>query len=158
METFSSFTDEAIAKIHAAQVYKKDEKRPVEKPEKRGILSVFGRKKREKKTEKPRETILEELKNLIVVYENAILRGRVKVGIRPEHVALDTSGAGTFKARTTLVELLGSESIVHLDLFGGDFQVKLPRVLSDVSGKVCGLTFDAEKLCVFDEISGKAID
>lgn len=44
--------------------------------------------------------------------------GAVKVGIRPEHVRLDRQDGITAQARVAIVEHLGSEIVVYLDLAG----------------------------------------
>ena len=45
--------------------------------------------------------------------------GPVTVGVRPEHFALDRSGDIAIEGTITLVEYLGSEIFVHLDLASG---------------------------------------
>ena len=83
------------------------------------------------------------------------------MGIRPEHVYLaDGAPAGNysseFEGKTTLVELLGSENIIHFDLFGADFQVKTSQmgITADEEKKV---VIDVDKMHVFDVESGLAI-
>jgi len=41
-------------------------------------------------------------------------RGKVTVGLRPEHISISPDSEGDFKARVELVEKLGSESLLYL--------------------------------------------
>ncbi len=50
---------------------------------------------------------------------DATANGPVTLGIRPQHIRLSDSGAGTVASQVTLVESLGSETIVHTRTEGG---------------------------------------
>ncbi len=161
MANFDELTDEAVAKMRAAQVFRKEEKKPVEMKKKENffkkLFGKFTKKRASGEKDDERVKLLEEMKRLKENYLAIALGGAVKVGVRPEHVTIGDEGEGTFNARSTLVELLGSECIVHFDLFGTDFQVKTQQNASSMADKVCSLTFEKGKIHVFDADSGLVI-
>ncbi|MEZ2130832.1 MULTISPECIES: ABC transporter ATP-binding protein [unclassified Sinorhizobium] len=80
-------------------------------------------------------------------------REKVSVGIRPQHVTLADQGAsGTMETRITLVEELGSETVVHAEAEG---HKKLVAVLAGQKrlkvGDGLALRFDPELLHLFGE-------
>lgn len=162
-------SDETMAKMRAAQIYRKEEKKTVEEKKKKSLPAYFAglknlfRKKADvlAEKEKAKEELIAELERIKEHYKSAANGGAVKVGIRPEHVYLaDGAPAGNyspeFEGKTTLVELLGSENIIHFDLFGADFQVKTSQmgITADEEKKV---VIDVDKMHVFDVESGLAI-
>lgn len=83
--------------------------------------------------------------------------GPVKIGIRPEHVRLDS--AGGVEARVAIVENLGSEIIVYLDLAGhavtSAFAAgRMPPPDIDATLRV---TVDPSDVMVFDPSSGDLV-
>ena len=162
-------SDETMAKMRAAQIYRKEEKKTVEEKKKKSLPAYFAglknlfRKKADvlAEKEKAKGELIAELERIKEHYKSAADGGAVKVGIRPEHVYLaDGAPAGNhspeFEGKTTLVELLGSENIIHFDLFGADFQVKTSQmgITADEEKKV---VIDVDKMHVFDVESGLAI-
>ena len=78
--------------------------------------------------------------------------GDVTVGLRPHHIRLVGVGQGSVDARVALVEALGSETIVHMRLPGGQTILAVlggQRPLA--SGDEVGLKFDLAQLHVFDK-------
>ena len=78
--------------------------------------------------------------------------GDVTVGLRPHHIGLVGAGQGHVDARVALVEALGSETIVHTRLPGGQAMLAVltgQRPLA--SGDDVGLKFDLAQLHVFDK-------
>ncbi|MGN1041007.1 MAG: ABC transporter ATP-binding protein [Candidatus Fimimonas sp.] len=156
IDNFDSLSDETIARMKAAQIYKKEEKKKAETTKKK----TFGKKTADE-AEQKRAAMLAELNSLREHYQKALQGGVVKVGIRPENVYVSENFSGEvksaeFSATPTLVELLGSENILHFDLFGADFQVKTQQVgiTTETETK---LAFDVSKIHVFDVESGLAI-
>jgi sn-glycerol 3-phosphate transport system ATP-binding protein len=100
---------------------------------------------------------------LVVAGVEIPLRGRrfaqpdghpVTVGIRPEHVMLDSSGT-TWPVE--LVELLGSEMLVHAALPGGtSLTIKLPN--GPAIGDSVQVSLPADHLHVFDRETGLRLE
>lgn len=159
---FDSLTDETIARMNAAQIYRKDEKKTTLNTNKKGIFAWIKEKKlSEERAKNRRSELLAELSDMLSWYESAIDGGRVKVGIRPEHVYVANMFNGCEKsseinAKSTFAELLGSENILHFDLFGTDFQVKTSQI-EVMSEMEFNLVFDTSKIHVFDVKSGLVI-
>lgn len=159
---FDSLTDETIARMNAAQIYRKDEKKTTLNTNKKGIFAWIKEKKlSEERAKNRRSELLAELSDMLSWYESEIDGGRVKVGIRPEHVYVANMFNGCEKsseinAKSTFAELLGSENILHFDLFGTDFQVKTSQI--EVMPEMeFNLVFDTSKIHVFDVKSGLVI-
>lgn len=159
---FDSLTDETIARMNAAQIYRKDEKKTTLNTNKKGIFAWIKEKKlSEERAKNRRSELLAALSDMLSWYESAIDGGRVKVGIRPEHVYVANMFNGCEKsseinAKSTFAELLGSENILHFDLFGTDFQVKTSQI--EVMPEMeFNLVFDTSKIHVFDVKSGLVI-
>jgi ABC-type sugar transport system ATPase subunit len=77
--------------------------------------------------------------------------GNVTLGVRPHRVGLVAPGQGEVDARIELVEALGSETIVHTRLSGGQRVLAvLAGQHSFVSGETVGLKFDFGHLHLFD--------
>ncbi len=156
---FDNITDEKIVRMKAAQIYKKEEIKTEETKKKK-----FGGRNGKLKEDSGarRQEVLAELTSLLDRYKQALKQGRVKVGIRPEHVYLADAFTGgkkseIFNAAPVLVELLGSENILHFDIFGTDFQAKVRQSGAIDANKNLDLVFDTEKIHIFDVESGLAI-
>jgi sn-glycerol 3-phosphate transport system ATP-binding protein len=80
---------------------------------------------------------------------------RLTIGIRPEHLTL---GSGLDVA-IDLIEPLGSETLVHGHLTGGEEQVVVVKLVGPgPSGERISVTPQLEHLHVFDQASGQRID
>ncbi len=163
IEDLDNITDEAIARMKSAQIYKKeDKKQPIENKT-NGFAQRFKRTKGQKSDENQsnHQELIEELRTVLDHYKGLINGGHVKVGIRPEHTYVEGSFRGTTKsdiitAAPTLVEMLGSENILHFDLFNTDFQVKTQEIGISAHTET-NLIFDVDKLHIFDIESGLSI-
>lgn len=167
IDNADKISDTEIAKMKSAQIYKKEEKKVVEKS-KRSINERVAKIKRlfRKKADilaekqKEKELLIQEMKEMEQRYLSMLNGGAVKVGIRPEHVRVlaDDEECQTqiITAETTLVELLGSENILHFNVFGIDFQVKT-QAMGTNNGDVKKLAIEVDKIHIFDEESGLAI-
>lgn len=168
IDNVDDLSDETLAKMKAAQIYKKEEKR-IETVKKKKMPEWVNRMKKlfrdkavlsaEKENEK--KAVVEELNRMKEHYLSVYDGGKVKIGVRPEHVYPADKLCGgnyssSFKAKTTLVELLGSENNIHFDLFGSDFQIKTQQM--DIAvGEERELVIDVDKIHIFDAESGFAI-
>jgi sn-glycerol 3-phosphate transport system ATP-binding protein len=84
--------------------------------------------------------------------------GKVKVGIRPEHLHLCPPGAGIFNARITFCEELGAETHIHLEGEGGThFIARWEQEGTTLEpGKAVGIQVDDGRLTFFDA-AGKSM-
>lgn len=162
LSDFDNISDEMIASMKAAQIYRKEEKQTLELKKKK--FKLFAQKKGNPVQERQakRESVLEQMKMLLDHYRQVASQGRVKVGIRPEHVYLANSFDGgsasaAVKAQVALVERLGNESILHFNILGTDFQVKTTRGDQIEIGDEINLVMDTDKIHIFDIDSGLSI-
>lgn len=81
-------------------------------------------------------------------------------GIRPEYISMCNGSSlkeDTLKGKIILTEVLGSETVAHVEIGGHAFQVFIPSMYrAEDNTEVC-LRFDMDKLCVFDRKSGNLI-
>jgi sn-glycerol 3-phosphate transport system ATP-binding protein len=81
---------------------------------------------------------------------------KLTVGIRPEHLA---AGEGGLDLLIDLIEPLGSETLVHGHLTGGEDQSLVMRLAGAAPpGQRLAVHPQPEHLHVFDEITGRRID
>lgn len=158
IDGFNELSDETIARMKAAQIYKKEEKKPTETKKKFKLFS--NKKAKEQEAEEKRKALYEELNTLLEHYKGVLNEGKVKIGIRPENVFVDEDDSDgksqAVVAKPTLVELLGNENILHYDLFGVDLQVKTQKIGITVEDET-KLALDISKIHVFDCESGLVI-
>lgn len=82
----------------------------------------------------------------------------VEVGVRPEHFTLTAVGEGQLKGRVEMVEALGNETLIHLELEGSNEMV-IVRQYEQTSvrpDEQVGINYDASQLHCFDA-QGQAI-
>ena len=163
LENFENMNDEAIEMMKASQIYKKEEKKVVQKENFISkIKSLFKKKDIKKNKELEKENIKNELSNLLEKYKNAVQGAKVKIGIRPESIHLakafkNKNASQIIKAKPNLIELLGSEYILHFDIFNTDLQMKIPQNEIDNYDEELDLVFDLSKIYIFDVESGLTI-
>lgn len=161
IKNIDNITDETIARMRSAQIYKKEEKKQSSEDKKKAFLKRSKKSKLQNTDQNDRRELLKELKTVLDHYRGLIDGGRVKMGIRPEHVYIEGSFRGAVRsnvvaATPTMVEMLGSENILHFDLFNIDFQVKTQEMGISVDTET-KLVFDIDKLHIFDIESGLSI-
>ena len=78
------------------------------------------------------------------------------LGIRPEALRLASGAEARMKGRISLVEPIGSEAIVHVDVGGTSVLARVPWSLAPSPGSEAGLSFDDAAVYRFDA-GGKAI-
>lgn len=84
--------------------------------------------------------------------------GAAEVGIRPEHFTLVAAGEGDIQGRVEMVEALGNETLIHVDIDGVDEMVIVRQYeyTSLRPDNRVGITFDASQMHRFDA-QGQAI-
>jgi multiple sugar transport system ATP-binding protein len=81
-------------------------------------------------------------------------RGALTLGVRPEHIAL--SDSAPIRGRIFAVEYLGTNQILTIDIDRARVKARLPTRTAATVGENVGLTFQAEKLVVFNSTTGRA--
>jgi multiple sugar transport system ATP-binding protein len=83
---------------------------------------------------------------------------KVTLGVRPEEIAIMKEGTkNSFEAEVVYMELVGKESNVHLEAGGNPF-IAIRSSTQDLKvGDKVWVSFDDEKIHIFDQESGKAV-
>jgi len=86
-------------------------------------------------------------------------RGRVFLGVRPQHIEVSGDGQNRPKAEVGVVEPMGNEQIVYVTLSGGDRLVAVapPQHLIK-PGDIVSIRVRPEGVHIFDAESGERID
>lgn len=87
-----------------------------------------------------------------------LLEGEILIGIRPEHIHIgeegDPSCAGnifTFEGKVKISEVIGSETIIHLDVgLAEPIRILIPTVYKKNPGEVLKATFNIKDVYLFD--------
>ena len=165
--SFEKIPSEDIGMLHNAQVFSKqeivvDDTLYYQKPKKNNKKSV-------KVNVNLNSTDIEFVNNLYEVAVSllnrfeAALSGRhpIRVGVRPEDIVLDaeTSGNKTekFVVNANIVELLGSELLVHSEFAGANLIAKISTGVLIKPHTDVELALKQDKILIFDESSGDRI-
>ncbi|MEM6340338.1 MAG: ABC transporter ATP-binding protein [Pseudomonadota bacterium] len=81
--------------------------------------------------------------------------GHLVFGVRPEHVTL--SDTGGYRGEVLASEYLGTTQIITLDTPNGDLKARIDSTQTAKVGEKVGLSFQAPKVTLFDEATGKAL-
>ncbi len=85
-------------------------------------------------------------------------RGELKLGFRPEHAALAEPGSdGAFAGEIYVVEPLGNETLVAVDVAGTVVNVRAPADFTAAIGERCAVQPDPRHLHLFDAETGEAL-
>ncbi|MBQ8414273.1 MAG: ATP-binding cassette domain-containing protein [Clostridia bacterium] len=163
---FEKIPAEDIGMLHNAQVFSKEElvvdnTLYYQKPKKN--------KKQVKSNVNLNSTDVEFVNNLYEVANNLLercesaLHGRhpIRVGIRPEDIVLDSEFTGSktdaFVVTANIVELLGSELLVHADFAGAKIIAKISTNTLIKPHTEATLAFNKDKILIFDDSCGDRI-
>jgi multiple sugar transport system ATP-binding protein len=81
------------------------------------------------------------------------------LGVRPEAVKIHTAkGAGAFQADVLFLEHFGSMNIVNLKVGDKLFKSRTPATFRVESNQKVGISFDEDKMILFDAETGKAMN
>ena len=84
--------------------------------------------------------------------------GPVKLGFRPEHAALvEAAASGSLPGEIYVVEPLGNETLVTIDLGGALVNIRQPADFSMPIGSPCGVRPAERHLHLFDDKTGEAL-
>ena len=85
--------------------------------------------------------------------------GRFEFGIRPENVRIDLSASPerSIEATVDVVEIVGSDNFVYLDLDGREFRVRTSSEIEPEEGETVRCTFDEDDIHLFDRNTGDAV-
>jgi multiple sugar transport system ATP-binding protein len=84
--------------------------------------------------------------------------GEVKLGFRPEHAAVVPPGSdGAFAGEIYVVEPLGNETLVAVDVGGTVVNVRMPAGFTAPIGERCAVRPDERHLHLFDTETGEAL-
>ncbi|MFB6106648.1 MAG: ABC transporter ATP-binding protein [Halobacteriaceae archaeon] len=80
-------------------------------------------------------------------------------GIRPENIVVDENAdpAKSFESPVDVVEVIGSDNFIYLDVGGEEGRVRTPSNIEPEMGDVIRLTFDEDDLLLFDRQTEEAI-
>lgn len=91
-----------------------------------------------------------------LIKRNNLLGKEVIAGIRPEHLSLsECSSSNKIEITAGMVEMLGSEKIVHFELQNHDMSAKLPASVMVAYGDKLCFSPDDNKILLFDKESQK---
>ena len=76
--------------------------------------------------------------------------GELQIGVRPEHVGVCAVDQGAGNGDILIVELLGNETVVHLNAGGQPLVARLPGMVDVQVGTRVGLKLDRRHLHAFD--------
>jgi multiple sugar transport system ATP-binding protein len=93
-----------------------------------------------------------------VPLQAAAHRGPAKLGFRPEHALLAEPGTpNAFAGEIYVVEPLGNETLVAVDLGGSLVNVRTTAEFSAAIGQRCAVRPDSRHLHLFDAETGEAL-
>jgi multiple sugar transport system ATP-binding protein len=96
--------------------------------------------------------------NVDVPCDDATRRGRVFLGVRPQHIEVSTNGDGRPRAEVGVVEPMGNEQIVYVTLSGGDKLVAVaPPEAIIRPGDTVSINIRPEGVHLFDAETGERI-
>ncbi|SEW14612.1 ABC transporter ATP-binding protein [Natrinema salifodinae] len=78
-----------------------------------------------------------------------------ELGIRPEDITYDATGANTIPATVEVVEVAGSDNFVYLDIEGDECRVRVPGDVKPDVGEQVDLAFDPVDIHLFDGQTGE---
>ncbi|MBL8697977.1 MAG: sn-glycerol-3-phosphate ABC transporter ATP-binding protein UgpC [Alphaproteobacteria bacterium] len=87
----------------------------------------------------------------------AAATGEILLGVRPEHLHPASGGAAILQGRAVVVEPLGSDTMVSLDIAGTPLIARLPPRLVRRAGEPVALGAEPGNLHLFDKATGRRL-
>ena len=165
LSDFTKFGEEEMRRIESNQPYIKGEKvTRVEKKKKfQWLIDLINKKKNEEEKNKLREEMKEKIESFRKNANDALFNSHtVYVGIRPEHFYLENDFRGRKKSNSfdidiKMIELLGSEYIIHSKIKDKELQIKLNGLLNFKENEQVRVCFDEDMVKLFDVDSGMSL-
>lgn len=165
LSDFTKFGEEEMRRIESNQPYIKGEKvTRVEKKKKfQWLIDLINKKKNEEEKNKLREEMKEKIESFRKNANDALFNSHtVYVGIRPEHFYLENDFRGRKKSNSfdidiKMIELLGSEYIIHSKIKDKELQIKLNGLLNVKDNEQVRVCFDEDMVKLFDVDSGMSL-
>ena len=88
---------------------------------------------------------------------DALSRGGLVLGVRPEDLTLTAAGEGDFDAPVYASELTGESVLVTVEVGGNRIAAKADRQLRHAIGELVGIGVDASRIYLFDAASGERL-
>lgn len=85
----------------------------------------------------------------------AHIHGRMRLGVRPEHLRLISEQSGTLPALVEVVEPLGSETLVYTSTAAGNLVVRHSPIQAPEVGERVHVQLDEDGIHLFDAVSGQ---
>jgi multiple sugar transport system ATP-binding protein len=82
---------------------------------------------------------------------------RVVVGIRPEYLTLATNGNGVFTGQVSIVEHLGTASLVTVEVAGELIGATVPEEAEPAAGATVSLTPAPGRVLIYREVDGELV-
>ena len=83
--------------------------------------------------------------------------GKVKVGIRPEHIIIQNESGKKIEVEVKMIARLGSEEIVYADLNGNEILIKIHNTPNFKEGDKTNIWVDEKNILLFDKENGNRI-
>ena len=165
--SFERIPTEDIGMLHNAQVFSKEEIKVddtlyYQKPKKNNKKAVKVNVNLNSTDVEFVNNFYEVAKSLLNKFESA-LSGKhpIRVGVRPEDIVLDSETpigkTDKFVVNANIVELLGSELLVHSDFAGANMIAKISTNVLIKPHTDVELALKKDKILIFDENSGDRI-
>lgn len=87
--------------------------------------------------------------------QNEAAKGKLVLGVRPEHVALSDDGA--YRGQILATEYLGTTQIITLETANGEVKARIDASQPAQVGEQVGMVFHAKTLTLFAEPTGAAL-
>ena len=81
----------------------------------------------------------------------------VTVGLRPEHLVPSTQGDASLAGRVEIVEALGADTLLHLDVGGRNVIARLPHGVMPAVGTTMHVRANPDRVYVFDATTGARV-
>lgn len=85
-----------------------------------------------------------------VLRKKDYINEKIIVGVRPEHIRL--SGTGEMEGTVAVYEMLGADALVYLESEGKKYDLKVSADIPVKTGDKIRVTFDMERVHLFDRI------
>ncbi|MFJ1311654.1 ABC transporter ATP-binding protein [Agrobacterium sp. P15N1-A] len=94
-----------------------------------------------------------------VSVERRDYEGAAELGVRPEHLSLDSahraSSSATISGPVQLIEPLGADTLALLDIAGNRLNCRLPGDMAPAPGEILTVSFDPDRCVLFDQAGAR---